>query len=254
MQRAVRQNAILEALGRTGSASVTELMRALSVSDETIRRDIKAMADMGLVERVHGGVLLPDLRREPAFQKRMGQHAPAKRAIARTVAGLIQNGDSLMLDTGSTTAYVARALADHRDLFVVTNCVEIARFLATGRKGNRVYLAGGELRGDDGATFGPNALEFVRRFRVHYAIISVGALHMEEGVMDFHVQEAEFCQTVIASAARVIAVADVSKFRNQAPVKVCDIEELDTLVTDRPPPEPFAARLREREVELLIAE
>lgn len=254
MHRTARHNAILDALARTGAASVSELMRSLGVSDETVRRDIKAMADRGLVERVHGGVILPDLRREPAFQKRMGQNAEAKRAIARKVAGLIRNGDSVMLDTGSTTAYVARALADHRDLFVVTNSVEIARSLANGKTGNRVYLAGGELRGDDGATFGPNALEFVRRFRARYAVISVGALHMEEGVMDFHLQEAEFCQTVIASAATVIAVADVTKFRNQAPVKVCDIGAIDTLVTDRAPPEPFAARLREQEVELLIAD
>ncbi|SMF36038.1 transcriptional regulator, DeoR family [Tistlia consotensis] len=253
MHRTARQNAILEALDGSGSATVAELTRTLGVSDETIRRDIKAMAGKGLVERVHGGVILPDIRREPAFQKRMSQNAAAKQAIARRVAALVENGDSLMLDTGSTTAYVARALADHRDLFVVTNSVEIARTLANGKKGNRVYLAGGELRGDDGATFGPNALEFVKRFRARFAIISVGALHPDEGVMDFHLQEAEFCQTVIACAARVVAVADVSKFRNQAPVKVCDIGRLDLLVTDRPPPEAFAERLREQEVELLIA-
>ena len=138
MHRTARQNAILEALGESGSATVAQLMRALDVSDETIRRDIKAMADRGLVERVHGGVILPDLRREPGFRKRMGQNAAAKRAIARKAASLIRNGDSLMLDSGSTTAYVARALSEHRELFVVTNSVEIARLLSDGQRGNRV--------------------------------------------------------------------------------------------------------------------
>ena len=94
----------------------------------------------------------------------------------------------------------------------------------------------------------------MRRFRAHYAIVSLGGLHLEGGLMDFHPEEAEFCREVIAASGRVIAVADVSKFRNQAPVKVCDLGELDTLVTDRAPPEPFAERLRDQEVELLIAE
>ncbi|RDD60946.1 DeoR/GlpR family DNA-binding transcription regulator [Ferruginivarius sediminum] len=253
MNRTVRQNAILDTLDATGSATVAELMRALNVSDETIRRDIKAMASKGLVERVHGGVVLPDLNREPAFQKRMIQNGVAKQAIGRKAAELIRNGDSLMLDTGSTTAYVARALTNHADLFVVTNSVEIARTLAKGKRGNKVYVAGGEMRGDDGATFGPTAHEFVRRFRVRYAVISLGALHSDGGVMDFHLEEAEFCQTVIAQAAQVVAVADVSKFRHQAPVKACDISRIDILITDQTPPEPFLKHLRDNEVRLLIA-
>ncbi len=256
MHRVARQNAILDALGATGSATVSELMRVLGVSDETIRRDLKTMASKGLVERVHGGVVLPDLQREPAFHKRMGQNADAKQAIARTAAELVSNGDSLMLDTGSTTAYVARALVEHSDLFVVTNSVDIGRTLADGRghKGNKVYVAGGEIRGDDGAILGPTAQEFVQRFRARYAIVSVGALHGDGGVMDFHLEEAAFCQAIIAQASQVVVVADASKFRNQAPVKVCDIETVDVLVTDAPPPEPFRARLREAGVRLVIAD
>lgn len=254
MHRAARQNAILEVLRTHGSATVGELTRSMNVSDETVRRDVKAMASKGLVERVHGGVMLPDLNREPGFQSRMHQNAQAKRAIARKAAELIANGDSLMLDTGSTTAYVARALKDHTDLFVVTNSVDIARALANAKKGNKVYLAGGELRGDDGASFGPTAHDFVRRFRTRYAVISVGALHSDGGVMDFHLQEAEFCQTVLDQAAQVVAVADASKFRHQAPVKVCDLQRIDTLITDRRPPEPFLKRLRENEVRLLVAD
>ncbi|MBK1698130.1 DeoR/GlpR family DNA-binding transcription regulator [Rhodovibrio salinarum] len=254
MHRAARQNAILEVLRTHGSATVSELTRSMRVSDETVRRDVKAMASKGLVERVHGGVMLPDLNREPGFQSRMQQNATAKRAIARKTAELIANGDSLMLDTGSTTAYVARALKDHTDLFVVTNSADIARTLANAKKGNKIYLAGGELRGDDGATFGQTAYDFVRRFRTRYAVISVGALHSDGGVMDFHLQEAEFCQTVLDQAAQVVAVADASKFRHQAPVKVCDLQRIDTLITDRRPPEPFLKRLRENEVRLLVAD
>lgn len=253
MHRTARQSAILQTLSAKGSCTVGELVRALSVSDETVRRDIKAMVNKGLVERVHGGVILPDLMHEPAFQKRLAQNAEAKQAIARVAAQQVRDGDSLMMDTGSTTAYVARALSDHHNLLLVTNCVEIARTLANGKKGNRVYLAGGELRGDDGATFGPTAIEFAKRFRTRYAIISIGAIHLEEGLMDFHLPEAEFCQTVIANAAHVIVVADHTKFNSQAPVKACDFHQIGTLITDRPPPEPFRQRLAEAEVRLLTA-
>lgn len=254
MHRAARQTVILQTLSTNGSCTVSELMRALNVSDETVRRDIKAMANKGLVERVHGGVILPHLMREPAFQKRLDQNAEAKRAIARLAATQVRDGDSLMMDTGSTTAYVARALSDHHDLFLVTNCVEIARTVANGNKGSRVYVAGGELRADDGATFGVTALDFVRRFRTRYAIVSIGAIHLDGGLMDYHLPEAEFCQAVIAHAAHVIVVADHSKFENQAPVKVCDFQQIGTLITDKAPPEGIRRRLQDAEVRLLSAE
>lgn len=139
MHRAARQSGIMKALASEGSCTVAELTRTLRVSDETIRRDIKAMAERGLVERVHGGVLLPELMREPDFRERMRQQAEEKRAIARLVAARITDGDSLMIDSGSTNLYVARVLETRRDLLAVTNNAEIARMLGAGR-GNRVYL------------------------------------------------------------------------------------------------------------------
>ena len=104
MHRSARQAAIMRSLGLHGSCSVTGLAGQLAVSDETIRRDIKIMANKGLVERVHGGAVLPDLFREPDFQRRLNRNAEAKKAIARAAAAQVRDGDSLMLDTGSTTA------------------------------------------------------------------------------------------------------------------------------------------------------
>lgn len=240
MHRSARQATIMKALDRQGACSVTELARRLAVSDETIRRDVKAMARRGLVERVHGGVTLPDLLQEPAFRKRLGQNAEAKRRIARLAAARVRDGDSLMLDTGSTTAYVASALAEHRDLLVVTNCTEIAGRLV-GR--NRVYLVGGELRADDGAVFGAAATRFVEQFRVRFAVLSIGAIHAQDGLMDFHLQEAEFSRAIIAQARQTMVVADHSKFGAQAPVRVCGFEAVDLLISDRDPPPEIGERL-----------
>jgi len=242
----------MKALGLSGSCAVSALAEELAVSDETIRRDIKTMASKGLVERVHGGAVLPDLFREADFQKRLNHNAAAKQAIARCVAAQVRNGESVMLDTGSTTAYVARALTDHSDLLVVTNCADIARTLAS-RNRNQVYLAGGEFRADDGAVLGAAAIRFINQFQVHTAILSMAATNPDVGLMDFHLREAEFSQAVIAQARRVIVAADASKFTIQAPVKVCEFAAIDTLVTNRMPPDPAAKHLADAGVTVLFA-
>ncbi len=253
MHQSARQAAILRNLDLHGSCTVAGLAAQFEVADETIRRDIKVMANKGLVERVHGGAVLPDLFREPDFQKRLNRNAEAKKAIARAAAAQVRDGDSLMLDTGSTTAYLARALTQRSGLMVVTNCAEIARTLAANGR-NKVYLAGGEFRADDTASFGPAATRFVERFRVRHAVLSIGAIAADDGFMDFHLNEAEFSRAVIARANRVMVVADHSKFAAQAPVQVCSFAEVDTLITDRPPPAAVAQRLDEAGVTVTIAD
>jgi len=253
MHKTARQAAILKLLTLQGTYPVSGLAQQLGVSDETIRRDIKAMANRGLVEHVHGAVVLPELFREPDFRRRLDHNAEAKRAIARAAAGRVRDGESLMLDTGSTTVYVARALAQHRDLMVVTNCVEIARGLAS-RNRNRVYLAGGEFRAEDSAVFGAAAQRFVEQFRVRTAILSIAAIDAVDGLMDFHLAEAEFSRAVIRRAERVIVAADGSKFAAQAPVKVCDLKRIDLLVTDVPPPAEAQGHLAEAGVSVVVAE
>lgn len=251
MHRSARQTNIMQRLSQEGTCSVTDLARCLSVSDETIRRDVNAMATRGLVERVHGGIVLPLADSEPAFRKRMAHNADGKRRIARRAAMEIRNGDSLMLDTGSTTAYVAQALAEHRDLLVVTNCTEIANRLV-GR--NRVYLVGGELRADDRAVFGEAAIRFVEQFRVNHAILSIAALRAEDGLMDFYLSEAEFSRAVIQGANRTLVVADHGKFDSQAPFRVCGFEAIDLLISDQAPPEPLARCLAAENVRILVAD
>jgi len=253
LHQSARQAAILRSLDLHGSCTVTGLAAQFEVADETIRRDIKVMANKGLVERVHGGAVLPDLFREPDFHKRLNRNAEAKKAIARAAAAQVRDGDSLMLDTGSTTAYLARALTQRSDLMVVTNCAEIARTLATNGR-NKVYLAGGEFRADDTASFGPAAIRFVERFRVRHAVLSIGAITSNDGFMDFHLSEAEFSRAVIARADRVMVVADHSKFTAQAPVQVCGFTEVGALITDQPPPAAVAQQLDEAGVTVTIAE
>ncbi len=142
---------------------------------------------------MHGAISLPSLSGEAPFDRRMRENAEAKRIIARMVAATIADGDSVMLDTGTTTSFLARELLGHRRLTVVTNSSDIARTLATVN-GNKVYMAGGELRSDSGAAFGVSAIEFVGRFKVDHAVISAGAVDAVGGVMDYDLEEAEFAR------------------------------------------------------------
>lgn len=253
MHRTARYDAIMSALRVSSSCTVAELTARLGVSDETVRRDIKALAARGLVERVHGAVLLPDRSGEADFQKRMAQNAAEKKAIAELAVREIADGDTLMIDSGATTAYVARALLSRRNLFVVTNGTEIARILTRG-SGNHVHLTGGEVRADDDGVFGDSAMAFLKNFRARCAILSIGAIHPEGGFMNYHLQEAELARAMIGQSSQVMVVADHTKFRNQAPVRVCGLDGVGTVVCDKWPPDALARPLLHHEVRILSAE
>jgi DeoR family glycerol-3-phosphate regulon repressor len=244
-----RRSDILRFVGERGSASIAELAEALGASLETIRRDVRPLAETGALVKSHGAVALP-ARGEAPFERRMRENAEEKRAIAALVAGMVADGDSVMLDTGTTTSMVARALLAKRGLTIVTNSADIARTLAIAN-GNTVYMAGGQLRGENGAAFGAAAVEFVRRFRVRHAIISIGALDPIGGPMDYDLAEAEFGREVLAQGERRLIVTDHTKFARSALVRVCGFGEFDMLVTDRAPPPALASVLAEHQVRVV---
>ncbi len=247
-----REMAILEELKLSGSCRIQDLARRLAVSEETIRRNVRKLAERGLVRKVHGGVYLPETAQEPNFTQRMNENPDAKRRIAARLARMIRNGDSLILDIGSTTAYVARALRGHHDLFIVTNSLAVAQTLAT-RNNNRVFMAGGELRSHDGGAFGHEAIRFVHQFSVRYAVLSAAAIDAETGFMLFDLQEAEFSREIMRAAETTIIAADATKFARQAPVRLAPPEDIDLLVTDAPPPPDIADFLTGASVSTIIA-
>mgnify|MGYP002079204837 FL=1 len=252
MKHSKRHGAILRLLQEEGTITIARLADRLGVSLETVRRDVKPLTRHGAIIKMHGAIGLPSLAGEAPFERRMRDNADAKRQIARHLASTIRDGDSVMLDTGTTTSYLARELLGHRRLTVVTNSSDIARTLATVN-GNKVYMAGGELRSDSGAAFGVSAIEFVSRFSVTHAVISVGAVDADNGIMDYDLEEAEFARMVLSRGARAVAVTDHSKFGRHGLVRVCDFSGLGELVTDRAPPAEIANRLEEAGVTLTVA-
>ena len=243
--------AILATVQEEGRCTISRLAERLSVSDETIRRHIRPLVAEGALTREHGAVAAPDLHAEPPFSRRMKDAATAKRAIARAATALVRDGQTLMIDTGSTTAYVAAELCGLRDLTVITNSIEIARHFV-GRRGHRVFLAGGELRADIAASVGPEALAFIQQFRADVAIISIGAIHPEHGLMDFDLGEAHIAQTMLARAETRVVVADARKFGGRAAIRVCGFEQIQHLVTEADIDARYRAGLEANEVRLTV--
>jgi len=247
-----RHAEIMRLLKEEGTITISSLADRLNVSLETIRRDVKPLSQDGAIIKMHGAVGLPNVTGEAPFDKRMRENADAKRAIARQVASTIADGDSIMLDTGTTASFLARELLGHRRLTVVTNCSDIARTLATVN-GNKVYMAGGELRSDSGAAFGISAIDFINRFSVHHAVITTGAVDATFGVMDYDLDEAEFGRVVLSRGQRALVITDHTKFGRQGLVQVCGFEGITELVTDKNPPEEIVAAIEAAGTKLTVA-
>lgn len=248
-----REVEVLEALRRLGgSARNSNIADLLGVSEETIRRTTKALARADLVRRVHGGAYLPDAHADAGVFSRLGQRSDEKAQIARAAARLIPNGACVFLDVGSTTAFVAHALRKHENLFVVTNSLNAAQSLAK-RRGNRVFLAGGELRDAEWGTFGPEAEAYVRNFRFDFGVLSVDGIDKGSGFLLSVPSETALARAVIARSGRTIVVADHLKFGQAAPLVMCAGEHVDTLVTDRPLAAGYSQKFKEWQVNIINA-
>jgi DeoR family transcriptional regulator, glycerol-3-phosphate regulon repressor len=246
-----RQRQIIEILRKDMNRSVSAPAEALAVSTETVRRDVRLLAAKGLLVKSHGAVQWPDRRDDQPLQRRLLDNLGGKERIAAALAREIADGESLLIDTGSTNIYVAEALRGHRGLTAITNSAPIAQRLSQG-EGNRVFLAGGEVRADDNATFGSATLAFIRQFRVKTAIISAAAVGARLGIMDNHLAEAEVCRALIGQADRVILAADRTKFTATGLVVACAFEDIDLIVTDSQPPPEIAEALERADAQILV--
>jgi DeoR family transcriptional regulator, glycerol-3-phosphate regulon repressor len=247
-----RHSQIIAALRQQGSLSIAQVANLVGVSLETVRRDAQILQDNGSVLKLHGSLALPHNMGETSYERRMREFAPAKLAIARAAAQMIRDGDSLIMDTGTTTTFFARELRQRRNLTVITNSTEIARTLADVA-GNKILLAGGELQADSGGTYGPTAVDFISRFRVKHAILSITALDHQAGPTDALLEEAEFAAMAVSRATHRVIIADSSKFGVTSFVRVCSFSDIEVVVTETPPSPEFFGVLQDCGTRLLIA-
>ena len=253
MIQADRISAILAALDERGSCSISELALRFDVSEETIRRDVRQLEANGSVIKVHGGVTLPAPRLEAPYRKRLREQLEAKRSIARHAAGLVQDGMTVFIDSGTTSFWVAQELGHRKGLTLVTNSVEVAADVL-GRSDHRVFLAGGMLNADYRAAFDADAVRMVRGFLPDIAIFSMGAIDAHHGFLDFDPDEAAFKRALLDRARRIVVVADHAKFSRVGTVHVADFGQIHDLVTDLPPPPPLMDAARDRGTAIHLSE
>jgi DeoR/GlpR family transcriptional regulator of sugar metabolism len=246
-----RHQYILAQVAKTGALSVAELVRELNVSRETIRRDLNALAGRGLLVTTHGGALSSD-RREPDLDTREAANAGAKRAIGERAAEFVPDGASLIIDSGSTTQAVARALLDRHRLVVYTNDWRIALLLGR-RNENRVTLLGGELSDIEDATFGLDTVHQLTQYHADFAFIGAGGISPDGYLTDYSRMAAEVRSRMIAAADMVVVVADHSKFGRVTPVRINGIESARYLVTELAPERALCKAITAHGPEILIA-
>ena len=227
-----RRDDILEILNREGRVNVAQLTEAFHTSDTTIRYDLKAMEAEGLLHRVHGGAV----RRKKAYydlslKDRMNVNKDEKVRIAKDCASLIKDGDTLMIDSGTTTRYLARELSERGNLTVVTNALLIAQEFVYSHSVN-VILLGGNLDLQYQFAYGNETIAQMRKYRADKAIIATDGISLEHGLTTYHDQEAEVSRQMIARANEVIVAADYSKVGKEGFTNIAPISHVNILVTN----------------------
>lgn len=249
-----RYEEILRLLEKDKIVKVAQLCSIFNVSVETVRRDLEFLEKEGKLKRVYGGAVLErKLSMEPSYHTRVIGNAREKQSIGKKTAELIHDGETLIIDLGTTTLEVAKHLKDKKDLTIITNCLYIAQELVDV-PGYRVILSGGQLRSEEQSTSGFMSEEFFRTFNVDKTIIGVGGITIEEGITDYHLEETRVRRIMIEKGSQVIAVADHSKFGVKALVNVCPLEDIDVLVTDDKLPKSIIEKFKKQNVNVIVAE
>lgn len=227
-----RYSIIMEMLELNKIVKVPELCEKFNVSIETVRRDLEFLEQEGKLKRVYGGAVLQSKSgAEPSYNTRSTKNAKEKIMIGKKTAELISDGETLMIDLGTTTLEVARHLKNKKNLTIITNCLTIAQELVNVPT-FRVILPGGILRPNELALSGFISEQFMKEFNVDKTIIGVGGITKDTGITDYHLEETRVRKIMIENGKQIIAVADHSKFGIKALVKVCSIQDVDTIVTN----------------------
>ena len=254
-----RQSLILQAVRSDGSARVSDLTQRLGVSDMTIRRDLEVLARDGLVEKVHGGAVLPGTpaSHEPSFDAKLVLERPEKTAIARTAASMVTPGTAIALAAGTTTFALAQCLLDVPGLTIVTNSLRVTN-LFSGTRGldgasDSVVLTGG-VRTPSDALVGPIADLTIRSLHFDLLFLGCHGFDIDAGLTTPNLAEAETNRTFIRVARRVVVLADHTKWGLVSLSSFARLSEVDVLVTDDMLPADARAAAAEQVGEMVYAE
>lgn len=226
---------IESAIALRGTMTVAELSKLLGVSDQTVRRIIKPMVGNGQIEKIHGAIKAIENPMTAPFQIRMQHNRMAKAILAAKIAEMVKDGQSLAIDTGSTAGFVAQALRVKRNLTIITNSAYVASTLAM-MPGNRIFMAGTQLRDHDGAAFDRAAFETIERMEVDICILTASQVHLKRGFLVREQCEADIAKAMSSISKQSIFAVDHTKFSTQAAhnmVQITGLSENLHLISDK---------------------
>ena len=252
MSVAKRHDEILQLVRSRDRMGVDDLAAHFGVTTQTIRHDLRELDQQGLLKRTHGVAHRLDTVTTRDYAARRVHRGAEKQEIGRLAAALVPNACAVMLNIGTTTEQVAMALHGHEDLMVISNNINIITQLGSASK--TLVLAGGRVRQSDGAVVGEDAVAFISQYKVDFAIIGCSSLDADGTVLDFDMREVSVARAILRNSRRKILVADSSKFEVDAPVRICDIAEIDHFVTNAPPPDRFLRAARQGETHIITPE
>ncbi len=248
-----RQSRLLEIIKQKQVAELAELCADLAVSSSTVRRDLEALEERGLVKRTHGGAIYQgEIKEKPAptnaLASRMLENVDAKRAIGRHAASLVQPHMTILMDAGSTVVYAAQAITV-RPIQVVTTSLSIANHYAEDEQVEMI-LVGGNLYPRTGAMVGPLARQCLRELHADICFFSLAGID-QEAAYNINQEMARIEQMMMERADRTVMLMDATKFGRKSLVKVCALDEIDLTITDTSIDKHWPDRMGER---LVLAE
>lgn len=248
-----RRQHILGLLQNQGRVLVTELSQVLGISQITIRKDLDYLQSKGLVQRTHGGALPVSTGAmfDPSLQEKQKQHSLEKQRIAGAAAKLVQEGQCVMLDSGTTTTAVAQALRRLSHLTVITNAINIAADLAG--TDFEVILTGGTLRKNSFSMVGPLAEDVLEEMHADILFLGVDGFDLEIGLTTPNVLESRVNRAMVKAAKRVIVVCDSTKFHRRSLSRIIPPSSVHCVITDRGLSDADAETLRGHGIELIVA-
>ncbi len=246
-----RQDRLVDLVRQRGFISIEAMAEHFNVSTQTIRRDIDQLCQMNRLARYHGGAGLLPGAEQLAYANRKTRNLEQKNIIAALVAAQIPDGSSLFIDIGTTMEAVAKALIQHKNLRIITNHIRVVSILSESTD-FEIILAGGLVRNRDQAITGEATSEFLRKFKVGYAIFGIGSIENDGAMLDYDYRDVHVSKTAIDISKKRFAAADHSKFNADAMVHLGQVSEIDAFFTDRPPPQEITDVLTAHNVDLFI--
>jgi len=250
-----RRQSLLDILRKQPGLRVPELALTLDVSEGTVRNDLNALEEQGVLMRVHGGAVLnqQDQFQNISFVRRYQQNAAAKLAIAREAAVLVNDGDSVLMDASTTAYYFAKALSERKRLRVMTNGFEVARELAQNAT-NTVVLLGGVVNNESSSVTGLLSEHIIEELHIQKTFLSCSGFSLERGMTEVHLAEAQLKRKVIESSQELFALVDSTKFGKEDLTSFAHPGKIKCLFTDNHLSSGWAERLREAGIEFTICE